>query len=95
MKLVNVLEMIDRDSAPVKDLSDVRDVNQGSIKVKLCFMSEEETWVTLYPGHPILIPFYECEVAALGVEDNIMMIWLNYEEFLEKFIKNIEDEKEA
>lgn len=86
MNLIDILRLIDDSGVPITDLTDVRDSTGGHVKVSIRFMSEEETWTTLYPRHPLLLQFYNCEVAALGAEEGIIVIWLKYENFLKKFI---------
>jgi len=58
----------------------------GSEKVQICFMSEEETWITTYPEHPILIPFYDCPVVAIGpsyTKADTIQIWLGFTTYLQ------------
>lgn len=86
MKLIDILKLIDHDGVPITDSTDVRDATKGSAKVSIRFMSEEETWTTLYPGHPLLLPFYDCEVESIDSESGITVIWLEYENYLKKFI---------
>lgn len=86
MELIELLKLIDRDGVPINDPTDVRDCTEGSAKVSIRFMSEEETWLTLYPGHPILMPFYNCPIEAVESEGNTTVIWLDYEEHLKQFM---------
>lgn len=94
MVLFDILKMISRDRLPLSLETDQRgqisvDSRPDSIyKVTLCFMCEEETWVTTYPENEILIPWYECEVAAISPSDepNTLEIWLKSAKYLkEKF----------
>lgn len=69
-----------------KKWDDIR--SQSVYYVMLCFMSEEETWVKATVTHPILIPFYDCEVMSIQPDkDYTLQIWLKYEEFIPKLIE--------
>lgn len=87
IKLRDVLALLDT-SEPLPDewqegWADIR--NNNGTKVSLRFMCEEETWVETYSSHPILIPWYDCEVQALHTEDDFSIgIWLEYEAFLKE-----------
>jgi len=75
-----------------KEWDDIR--SQSVYYVMLCFMSEEETWVKATVTHPILIPFYDCEVMSIQPDKGYtLQIWLKYEEFIPKLIeRNTEDD---
>ena len=94
MVLFDVLKMISRDRLPLSLEKDNRgqlsiDSRPDSIyKITLCFMCEEETWITVYPESEILVPWYACEVAAISPSDkpNTLEIWLKSAKYLnEKF----------
>lgn len=79
MKLLDILKMIDKEydfeaDVPVKDY----DIRPSSVfKICLCFMSEEETWVTVPATHPILRQYYYAEVHSFYPEDNnTLAVWL-------------------
>ena len=58
-------------------------------------MSEDETHVTTYPQHPILIPWYRCKVNSFAPSDeNTLMIWLDYQNFLYEALSERKAEKE-
>jgi hypothetical protein len=89
IKLRDVLALLDT-SDPLPDewlegWADIR--NNNSTDVSIRFMCEEETWIKTYSGHPILIPWYDCEVEALHTEDDFSIgIWLKYEDFLRQML---------
>ena len=94
MILFEVLKLISRDRLPLVLEKDDRgqisiDSRPDSVyKICLCFMCEEETWITTYPESEILVPWYECEVAAISPSDepNTLEIWLKSAKYLkEKF----------
>lgn len=85
MKLRAVLKML----VCGADLPDERDdwyniKPDGSYKVRLCFMSEDETWVETYPEHPILIPWYDSTVESFGPEGDVLEVFIDYDEYLKK-----------
>ena len=95
MKLRDVLHLFDN-SVELPDkwkrFDDIRPNNDALIT--LCFMCEEETWVKTYSGHPLLIPWYDCEVTSIyATGENEFQIWLKYEPFLKEMLK-IEATKE-
>lgn len=54
-----------------------------SYKVTICFMCEEETWLTCNIQNEILVPWYDCEVKAIEPgDDDSIMIWLNHIDYL-------------
>ena len=57
---------------------------QSCFKVTLCFMCEEETWVTVSTYSEILVPWYDCEVTSIHPDpDNYAIcVWLNDTEYL-------------
>lgn len=56
---------------------------QSYQKIKLAFMEEDETQITAYAEHPILIPWYGCKVTGLDtLGDNTLRVWLDYENYL-------------
>lgn len=59
----------------------------GAENIRLCFMSEQETHIETYVTHPILIPWYDCEVDSIGVDDDFLEIWLDYVPFWKKMIR--------
>lgn len=58
-------------------------IPQSSFKVAICFMCEEETWVTCSIYSAILIPWYDCEVLAIHPnDDDTICVWLKDEEYI-------------
>ena len=56
-------------------------------KVTLCFMCEEETWLTCNIQNAVLIPWYDCEVTHIEANNDIddsICVWLKDEEYLAK-----------
>ena len=85
MTLREVLEKLASTESLPDELDDWYNIKPNSgYNVKLCFMAEEETYVTTYPEHPILIPWYDCTVASIEPEENVLCIWLDYEGYLKK-----------
>ena len=52
--------------------------------VTICFTDNEETWLTCEAQSAILIPWYGCEVYGLDKNDDSIMIWLVFDEYLKK-----------
>lgn len=60
-------------------------------KIRLAFMSEDETHIETYPTHPMLIPWYGCPVSAIDVDgEYVLRVWLAYEEWLPEMIEKWE-----
>lgn len=60
-------------------------IPSSNLKVTICFMCEEETWVTAPVNSPILIPWYDCEVSAFNPSyDNHyeLEIWLKHRTYI-------------
>ena len=78
MKLIEILKMIDshydyEGDIPVKDY----DIRPDSVfKITLCFMIEEETWVTVPITHPILRPYYYAEISAFSPDGDSLQCWI-------------------
>lgn len=92
--LRDVLALIyDTDPLPDQwqDFNDIRP-NAGN-DIKLCFMSESETHITTYSRHPMLIPWYDCPVKSIGVDDDLLEIWPDYEPFVRDMV-GLQPEKE-
>ena len=88
MTLREVLDQVASDTLPDvwEKWDDIRP--RSVFKIQLCFMSEEETWIVAYAEHPILIPFYDCEVCGIHPDDEyVLNIWLKYEQFMPKLIQ--------
>lgn len=52
------------------------------LQLCICFMCEEETWVTVNIRSEILIPWYECEVLSISPGDEYTLeVWLKNEEY--------------
>lgn len=83
--LRDILELLNNESLPDtwKCWEDIRP--QSCQKVTLAFMAEDETHITAYAVHPILIPWYGCGVTGIDVpEEDTLRIWLDYENFMKK-----------
>ena len=59
---------------------------QSVFQVTICFMCEEETWLTCNIQNEILIPWYDCEVVGISPSEErySICVWLNDEEYLYK-----------
>lgn len=89
MILLDVLKLIENDAFPLTfDEKTGIDSRPDSIfEVTLCFMCEEETWITCNIQNEILIPWYECEVISIqpdNIHENSILVWLNDTEYLKK-----------
>ena len=90
MKLIEILKMIDKhydyeSDMPVKDY-DIR--SQNSFKIELCFMCEEETWLTIPINHPILRQYYYADVDSFyPAEEDILRVWINEKYWFSKINK--------
>lgn len=79
MKLIDVLKKIEshydfESDNPVKDY----DIRPDSVfKITLCFMCEEETWVTVPVTHPILRQYYYARVMHFAPDEDALQVWLN------------------
>lgn len=101
MALYELLKLIQHDEFPLHAYEyGIDSIPNTLFTVTLCFMSEEETWVTVNIANEILIPWYDCEVASIqgssaGKRDNIE-VWLKSTEYIEtnwaKYI-NLGDKK--
>lgn len=89
MTLIRLLQLIEGNdyiSIPViadKNGFDTRP--QSGFKVTLCFMCEEETWVTVSTYSEILIPWYGCRVKSIQPDpdhDDSICVWLDDTEYL-------------
>ena len=103
MKLIDVLKTISGDLFPptLEIKGNCIDTRPQSIyKVAICFMCEEETWITCNIQNEILIPWYDCEVHAFEPgEDYTLQIWLKHIGYVQEhwpqhlWIEEQEDEK--
>ena len=89
MTLMQLLQLIEGDnyiSFPlVADKSGFDTRPQSVFKVTLCFMCEEETWVTVSTYSEILVPWYCCKVKRIHPDpyiDDSICIWLDDTEYL-------------
>jgi hypothetical protein len=77
--------MICKDQFPLyADSKGVIDCRPQSVfKVAVRFMSDEETTEVVQLSSPLLIPFYDCEVYAIGpYSEEIIEVWLDYDSFI-------------
>lgn len=94
MTLREVLQLYVGQYEPLPDTwenwNDIRPMS--CYRVCLCFMSEEETWVKASVTHPILIPFYDCEVMSIQPDRSYtLQVWLKYEDYIPKLLKGREE----
>ena len=89
MTLLNLLILIEGDKhIAVPLIADKYgfDTRPESVyKVTLCFMSEEEAWVTVSTYSEILVPWYDCEVKSIQPDpdnEDSMCVWLDDAEYL-------------
>ena len=68
---------------------------QSVYKIRLCFMSEEETWIETYRNHVILVPWYDCKVYGFNAsgDEFTMDVWLKYEEYIKLLAKRKQEVK--
>ena len=93
MILYEVLKLLNRaDEMPDKILNhDDNILPVGSVKIRLCFMCEEETWIETYPSHPVLIPLYNYPVLNIRpTDENVLEIWIDYMKWYEERSYKIE-----
>lgn len=93
MKLIDILKLIEDDFYPVEvDSRGSLDTRPQSVfKVTICFMCEEETWLTCNVRNEILIPWYDCEVRGINPDDkhkDAICVWLKDEEYIKNFVRN-------
>lgn len=58
---------------------------QSCYKVTLCFMCEEETWITVSTYSEILIPWYGCHVKSIQPDSDhadAICVWLDDADYL-------------
>ena len=104
MTLLDVLKLIERDYyPPVMELKNgvldgIDSRPQSVFEITLCFMCEEETWLTCNIQNEILIPWYDCEVTSIHPDDihpNSSCVWLKDEEYLNSKFKHHLEFKET
>lgn len=90
MTLLDILKLISYDLFPPtlekSEYSSCIDTRPQTVyKVTICFMCEEETWITCDIQNEILVPRYDCEVRAIEPDtDNTLQIWLKDVDYLQK-----------
>lgn len=86
MKLIDLLKLIDREYfPPVMDEFGLYTIPQSVWKVTICFMAEEETWLTCNIQNEILVPWYQCEVKSITPgEKDTLEIWLDNINFIKE-----------
>ena len=93
MTLLDVLKLIENDFFPLEmdDRGAIDSRPQSVFCVTICFMCEEETWLTCNIQNEILVPWYDCEVNSIHPgDDNSICVWLKDEEYLkEHFAKHL------
>ena len=83
LTLRDVLEYYCTDTLPDKWTA-WDDIRPNTVyRVRLAFMSEDETHVETYPTHPMLIPWYACPVDSFDVDGkDTLRVWLRYERYV-------------
>lgn len=62
----------------------------GLHRVELAFMLEDETHITTYAEHPMLIPWYDCPVIAFdAIENDTLRIWLEWKTWIPFIIRRL------
>ena len=91
MTLLDILKLIQKDYFPPVmelkngELDGIDTRPQSVFEVTICFMCEEETWLTCNIQNELLIPWYDCEVESIQPDDrngNAICVWLKDEEYL-------------
>lgn len=87
--LLDVLKLIGKDYFPMTVCkSGTFDTRPQSVyEVTICFMCEEETWLTCNIQNEILVPWYDCEVLSIKPNSdnkNSICVWLHDEEYIKK-----------
>ena len=91
MTLLDVLKLISKDFFPPVMEVDKRNIDiidtrpQSTFNVTICFMCEEETWLTCNIQNEILIPWYDCEVSSIQPDttnENALCVWLKDKEYI-------------
>ena len=97
MTLLDVLKLIEHEYfPPVMELRKGRlegidSRPQSVFNVTICFMGEEETWLTCNIQNEILVPWYDCEVSSIQPDDvnkNSICVWLKDREYLNDNFKH-------
>ena len=97
MKLIEFLKLYDKESFPLvlkKDFGvvEIDSRPESNFKVTICFMCEEETWLTCNIQNEILIPWYDCEISSIhpdyvNEDNNSICVWLKDEDYILKNFK--------
>lgn len=97
MRLIDVLHLIDKHEAPKatymrkSDLGgDIRADLHSDISdmVTLCFDSDDDTWIESPINHPVLIPWYDCNVYAIEGYEKGIKAWLDYDQYTEDMLSD-------
>ena len=91
MTLLDILKLIDGSNEYFPLEEDKRgdfDTRPDSVwQVTICFMCEEETWLTCNIQNEILVPWWDCEVTSIHPDDdhkNSICVWLKDGEYIKK-----------
>lgn len=104
MKLYDVLKLYDggRNTFPLKyDKYGIDSRPQTVFKVTLCFMAEEESWLTCNMTSEVLIPWYDCEVTSINpnTDDETgtsLCVWMKDLEYIkERYPQYIKSDKKS
>lgn len=88
MTLLNVLKLIDNNLFPLtldEKYNTIDSRPESSYEVMICFMCEEESWITCNIQNEILIPWYDCEVSSIEpYQENILQVWLKHVDYVKR-----------
>ena len=91
MTLLDILKLIDGSGEyfPLEeDEYGQFDTRPDSVfQVTICFMCEEETWLTCNIQNEILVPWWDCEVSSIHPDSdnkNSICVWLKDRDYIKK-----------
>lgn len=88
MTLLDILKLIEDDYFPIEaDKYGLDTRPQSVFNVTICFMCEEETWLTCNIQNEILVPWYDCKVTSIHPDsDNkySICVWLDDANYLKE-----------
>lgn len=85
MKLLDILHMImcDYDDT-LKNQNKTKDCRPETVfTITLCYMAEEETWVTLPINHPLLTYVFDIEIVSFSPNENTLQCWVSEKDWYE------------
>ena len=67
-----------------------------NIKIRLYISCEDYMTVDVYPEHPMLIPFYDCEVECIEpVDKDIIGVWLLIRDYMPALVGKLKGTTES